>query len=304
MENNIQKAIVLMESALRKYKKGDVEGGDADRKEANILFDQSSSEADGLRALYGENRNFGVIYSVIEGNTSNLNEDVSKRKAYRDIANTIIKDKTLKNQFKIYEALTNTESVKDPSSYVTEAISLMPSMSKEDVVRSNSKLIDKIKKYGLYEMVDIDDDKMDLFESIEYLILNRKSFSNITEYENNKHNIVEYITSHANVEPVNESREDYGDNAVEFMRKYSKELNEDEIKLIKELSECEDREGYFNDYKTVVLSDLNEMKSMAEGNDKTEIGEIIESVSKKQFDSKNFILDIAEMKEIQSLTKR
>lgn len=301
MEDNLQKAIVLMESALRKYKNGDIEGGDSDRNEANRLFDTLANEDAELDTLYGESRNFGVIYSVIEGNTSRLNEDKGKRIAYKDIINTIREDSTLRNQFKIYEALSNTENIKDPQSYVTEAVSLMPSMSRKRVLESNNKLIGKIKKYNLYEMVDIDDDKMDLFESIEYLMLNKKNFSNLSEYENNKSNIVEYIRNHSVDAQVNESVNDYGENAVELMRKYSKDLNEDEIKLIKELSECEDREAYFNDYKTVVMSNLNEMKLKVDNSEKSDIEDIIESLDKKTFNSKTFITDIAEMKEISSL---
>lgn len=265
--------------------------------DAVTILDDKNKVEEKNKALYGESRNFGVIYSVIEGNTSNLNENKSKRKAYKDIITAIKENKVLKNQFMVYEALSKTDGIKDPASYVTEAITLIPGMPKKQIVETNTRLIEKIRKYNLYEMVDIPDDKMSLYESIEYLLLNKKNYGNLSEYNNAKSNIVEYITKHS-VEGDNNVNESYGDKAVELMDKYSNELNEDEINLLKTLSECEDKEGYFNDCRESVIRNLTNVNSTLNGENHTDVNTIIESIKNKKFNPLTFVSDIAEMKEI------
>ena len=63
-----RKAGILMQSALKKYEAGDVEGGNRDRQMANEMYDKAENQVDAEVMLYGESRNFGTIYKVFESN--------------------------------------------------------------------------------------------------------------------------------------------------------------------------------------------------------------------------------------------
>ena len=64
------KAEVLMKSALKKYSEGDIEHAEKDRQEANRLYDKIAAQEPASEddILYTENRNFGMIYHVLESN--------------------------------------------------------------------------------------------------------------------------------------------------------------------------------------------------------------------------------------------
>ena len=48
--------------------------------------------------------------------------------------------------------------------------------------RNNEKLINLFKEYKLNENISVDDNEIELFENIEYLILHNKDFKNINKY--------------------------------------------------------------------------------------------------------------------------
>ena len=142
------KAGILMTSALEKYEKGDYEGGDRDRQEANRMYDLAEKEVDsaqGTAILYGENRNFGTIYKVFESNTSNLFNNKKENGKIKKILKLIKENKVLKSEFDLYKALVYPESVTNAEEYVNEALSIIPEFDKKQVVENNQKFIDLIR---------------------------------------------------------------------------------------------------------------------------------------------------------------
>jgi len=299
------KGTVLATQALDKLQDGDIDGFKTDWEEANKNFDlflnYVNSDAGKIEMMFGENLNFGVIYNIIESNSNKIYEDAKQYpKVYKSLINEIKSDKVLKQQFDIYNALTNATGVNDAREYVNEVVSSFPHFSKKEVCKSNKKLINIIKKGKLDEFVDIDDDKMKLYESIEFILLTKSKFNKIGEYIDAKSNIVEYVSKHGKT--INENIEkDYDETVKELSEKYDKELNDDEKNLIKLIETTENKEKFFNDYKEKTIKSLTENLVKYEGNDKMELENVVEKINRKTYDEKTIIADIAEMIEISNI---
>ena len=100
-----QKGSTLMQQALKKLVDGDIESFEKDRQEANRYFDmfyQSVNSEEGkITQMYGESRNFGVIYNVFEQNIDKLYESKSKKRIIKEMYYLIKNNKILNEQFKI-----------------------------------------------------------------------------------------------------------------------------------------------------------------------------------------------------------
>ena len=59
----------------------------------------------------------------------------------------------------------------------------------------------------------------------------------------------------------------------------------------------------FNEYKTKTLNTLSESLKTYEGNDKTELQEVINKINEKKFNEKTMLVDIAEMIEVMNVMK-
>lgn len=292
---------VLMQRALEHLEKGEMEEFETDRALANKYFDKMNSEIEELNALYNESRNFGIIYQVIEANVPALMESAVGQNSLRKIVKMIKEDKILHEQFKVYNNLLPHNKVINVTEYINEAISMIPTMDKDKIKESNDKLIKLIKGEKLDEMVDINEDKINIFENIEYLILNKKTLQNIDEYTNAKNTIAEAIeklpiksaSKAANIE-------DYAKEMNAVSENVAKELNTDEINLIKRVHEG-NAENYFNECKGNTLSKLNEMMvSETDIENKSRLSRIYEQFNNKTYNKNTALVDIAEMIEMQN----
>ena len=301
------KGSVLMQSALKKYANGDEEGGNIDRKKANEFYDaaemQTNSEAEKIKSLYGESRNFGIIYKVIEENTGNLYNDKDKRKAFKSIIKLLKEDKTLNTQFNLYDALRNPKNVDNVPTYVDEAFNLAKSSLNEKKIReSNEKLLKAVQKANLFEYVDIDDDEMELYENVEYLLLNNVTFQSLNDWSAAKARVRGYVTNHnLNEEKTALSEPEYKEKFREITEKYSKGLTDDECKLISEIYESKDKQSLFERKKQDAINMLTEYANTASDSDKDEVASIVEKINEKKYNEKTLLSDIAELVEISQI---
>lgn len=295
-----EKAGVLMQGALKKYAKGDIEGGDADRKEANRLYDLAQADADKNfnNIIYGESRNFGVIYNIIESNTKNLCEDKSKRKAFSNIIKLIKENKSLKAQFDFFNSLTHPNGyVFNAEQYVNEALSITPKINSKIAFKSNEKLISEIKRNKLDELIDINDDTMALYESIEYLLFNKPTYVNLVEYANAKNNVVTYIDENINEEETTESK-NINEALNNIIEKYDSLLNDDEKKLIETVMASEDKKALFEKYQQETLEKI---KDTLKDNDDKDLKSISEDIRNKTYNKQTVLEDISEFIEIKNV---
>jgi len=297
------KAGVLMQSALKKYEKGDIEGGNKDRQMANDMYDLAEKEVDseqGMTMLYGENRNFGIIYKVFESNAPKLFKEKNGKVKLGKILNLIKENKVLKSEFDIYKSLVYPDSVCDSETYVNEAVSVIHPLKKEDVVRNNEELIRTFRKLGLDEMVEISDDDMKLMESVEFVTLNRKNLNNANEFAKAKKCLSEHIDKNCKYTEVNSNSVDevLREGIDSVNEKYVSDLTDEEKMLVEKLNGITSKEAYFDIAKNDTIKILNERLNECDEENYTDLEKIVENVAMKTYDEDRFISDAAEFREI------
>lgn len=305
--DNSQKGSVLMQQALKKYAEGDFEGGDKDRKEANRYYDLASaeinSEAGKMTQLYGESRNFGIIYNVFEQNMDNLLETKNGKKIIKDVYNLIKNNNILSEQFKIYDMFEKTDNIENGKDFINEAMSLIKNFDKNIVKENNEKLISLIRKNKLDEYVYIPEETENLYEAIEFVMLNKKDYNNVNDFLKAQKVIIEHIEKNKNV--LKEEKNNTFDNLKEEIDKVQntidENINEDEKKLLDVFTNpTVDTKKVFENYKKQTLNKINEALEKSEESEKIAWKNIYEKIDSKKFSdvlSEN-ITNCAEMLEI------
>lgn len=307
--DNSQKGATLMQQALKKYADGDFEGGDKDREMANKFFDLASQEMNSeigkMSQLYGESRNFGIIYNVFEQNIDKIYNDDTKKHVIKEAYDLIKNNKLLNEQFKIYDMFEKTNDVENAKEFVNEASSLINQFDKKQIKENNEKLIKLIKDNNLDEYVDISEETENLYEAIEYIILNKKTFDNLNSFIKAQNVISEHIENNKkNV--VNEDTDRFSFN--KFKEELDKEenqlnetINEDEKKLLDMFTNPKtNKKAVFENYKTETLNKIKGAMQISEENDREAWDKVYESVNSKTYSDKmtQNIINCAEMLEI------
>ena len=303
-----QKGSTLMQQALKKLVDGDIESFEKDRQEANRYFDmfyQSVNSEEGkITQMYGESRNFGVIYNVFEQNIDKLYESKSKKRIIKEMYYLIKNNKILNEQFKIYDMFEKTTDVDNVKDFVTESTNLIKHYSKQQIKENNEKVIRLIKKNKLDEFVEIPEETENLYEAIEYVILNKKSLDNVNNFIKAQNIITEHIEN--NKKLINEDKE-----PVSF-EDFQKELNKEEENLIENINNDEkklldmftnpnaNRKQVFENYKSNTLKKIKGAIQIAEENDKQQWEKIYEQINAKTYSDvlSDNIINCAEMSEI------
>ena len=301
------KAGVLMQGALKKYSEGDFEAADKERKQANELYDlaekYANMEAGKDVMLYGEGKNFGIIYSIIEANTPKWFLNKKYNKALKELTETILKNNVLKTQFDVYNAFRSINENVDNEKYVNEVLNSASVFSKKQLSENNQILIDLIRKYNGNELVEIDDNKAKLYEAIEYLLIHNPKISNIGECLYRKNLICEYLSEH--IEKTKDSIDDI-DNILhkginEMVSTFQEELNDNEQKLMEDIATYGngDINEAFNRIKEEVSSKLQKMVNESHDETRDRLSNILSSINEMKYDKDN-IEDFVKLHEIKN----
>ena len=306
---NSQKGSTLMQQALKKYADGDFEGGDKDREMANKYFDMASmqinSEAGKMSQLYGESRNFGVIYNVFEQNIDNIYQDESKKHIIKEVYDMIKSDKLLNEQFKIYDMFEKTTDVENVKDFVNETISIINGFDKKQIKECNEKLIKVIKDNKLNEYVDIPEETENLYEAIEYVILNKKTLDNVNNFIKAQNVIAEHIEKNQK-ESLEENKkslsfESFKNDLDKEEKKLQENINEDEKKLLDMFTDPKtNKRAVFENYKSETLNKIKGVMQISEETDREAWDKVYENVNSKTYSEKmtQNIINCAEMLEI------
>ena len=305
---NSEKGSVLMQQALKEYAKGDFEGGDKDRAEANRYYDLASteinSEAGKMTQLYGESRNFGIIYNVFEQNIENLWDTKEGKKIVKECYNLIKSNKVLNEQFKIYDMFEKAQNVEDVKDFVNEASNIIKTFDKKLVMENNEKLIKFIRNKKLDEYVDIPEETENLYEAIEYLVLHKKTYDNVNDFVKAQNVITEHIIKNQknNIVENKLTSVEFEDKIEEAEKEIIENINQEEKTLLDRFltTKNQNKKEVFENYKRKTLRKIKEMIESSEDSDKSQWNKIYENVSSKNF-SENMsenITNCAEMMEI------
>ena len=305
---NSEKGSVLMQQALKKYAKGDFKGGDKDRAEANRYYDLASaeinSEAGKITQLYGESRNFGIIYNVFEQNIENLWDTKEGKKIVKECYNLIKSNKVLNEQFKIYDMFEKAQNVEDVKDFVNEASNIIKTFDKKLVMENNEKLIKFIRNKKLDEYVDIPEETENLYEAIEYLVLHKKTYDNVNDFVKAQNVITEHIIKNQknNIVENKLTSAEFENKIEEVEKEITENINQEEKTLLDRFltNKKQKKKEVFENYKRKTLRKIKEMIESSEDSDKSQWNKIYENVSSKNF-SENMsenITNCAEMMEI------
>ena len=305
---NSEKGSVLMQQALKKYAKGDFEGGDKDRAEANRYYDLASAEinsdAGKMTQLYGESRNFGIIYNVFEQNIENLWNTKAGKKIVKECYNLIKTNKVLNEQFKIYDMFEKAQNIEDVKDFVNEASNIVKTFDKKIVRENNEKLIKFIRDKKLDEYVDIPEETENLYEAIEYIVLHKKTYDNVNDFVKAQNVITEHIIKNQknNIVENKLTSVEFEDKIEEAEKEINENINQEEKTLLDRFltTKNQNKKEVFENYKRKTLRKIKEMIESSEDSDKSQWNKIYENVSSKNF-SENMsenITNCAEMMEI------
>jgi len=303
-----QKGSVLMQQALKKLAEGDIDGFENDRKEANRYFDlfyrQINSKAGQLTQLYGESRNFGIIYNVFEQNMDKLLGTKRGKKIIKEGYDLIKNNKILNEQFNIYDMFEKSNNTCDTKDFVNETVSVLKKYNKEDIKKNNEKFIKFMKRNKLDEYIEIPEEIENLYEAIEYIILNKKNIHNVNKFLNAQNTIVEFIERNKN--KINEGTksltfENFNEKLNGEQKEIDENINDDEKKLLDLfLDKKTNKKQVFENYKNEALSKIKELLKESDETDKEGWKSVYEDINNRKYSEKlsENIINCAEMMEI------
>ena len=311
MDNNIRdlytRANTLMQGALNKYTDGNIEAADKERKQANELYDMAekyiSMQAGNQEMIYGENKNFGLAYSIIETNVPKWFMNKKKSRAISEIKKLISENKVLKKQFDIYNALKSINENVDVTEYLNSVLEQTPVFSKKEISENNQKLIDIIHKYKGNELVVITDDDAKLYEAIEYILTNKKTLSNLNECLACKGVIVDYLKEHIEKNSFDKIDIDNTfDVAISKSQEMYESLNDHERDLVENMAKYgNNTEDAFNGIKKEVYGCLYESFSNSNTEDeKDRWGNVMKQIDEMRYKEEDGIDNIIKLYQIKN----
>lgn len=302
---NLKKGLGLFEKSINEYNNGNLDSANIYRHKANVILNEmhdALKTVDGQDTLiFGDNRNFGLIYNVFENSVKIFGNDDVRKKFINEFINTIKKDKTLMVEFMVYNALETPKNVSDSVGYVNDVIEEVKKLDKTKLKESNQKLIGVLRKYGLNETVVPNKEKQTLYENIEFVLFNDKKIGNLTDYQVCVKTLAESVEKN-NVNIQQKTLEDfYSEKMSEINEKYEKLLTDEEKLFLTEMEKSKkDRKLVFDKNKEILVKSLNE-KINSDNENSAEWATILEKIEKKTYNDKTSIVDIAEMIEIKNI---
>jgi hypothetical protein len=302
------KAATLMMSALKKYSDGDIEEGDNDRRLANQYFDkakeESNAEENEIQSLYGENRNFGIIYHVFESNADKLYKTNEGRKVISKFVKLIKENQYLKEQFDAYNSIL---SATNPECF-DEIRTLLPQYDKKinEVKKANNKLLKILRESkDINELIDIDEDRLTVYSNIENMLLKPHGYKHIAEHVTYSNQIKKFISENhktSSEDKLDESKKSYTDTIKDVLGKYENNITEEELKIFNCLHNgIGDKKTLFEETKKNTLADLNKVISECNKDEVASWQNIINEVTSKNFNELSVNDDVLDMLNIQNV---
>jgi hypothetical protein len=201
----------------------------------------------------------------------------------------------------MFEKAQNVDDVKD---FVNEASNIVKTFDKKIVMENNEKLIKFIRDKKLDEYVDIPEETENLYEAIEYIVLNKKTYDNVNDFVKAQNVITEHIIKNQknNIVENKITSAEFENKIEEIENEINEKINQEEKTLLDSFltTRKDKKKEVFENYKRKTLRKIKEMIENSEDSDKAQWDKIYENVSSKNFSesmSEN-ITNCAEMMEI------
>lgn len=258
-------------------------------------------------------------FGFIKENFENLSNELFKTKKGRAIINNYVScvktNQPLVKMHQIYECIRKADKDGDVDSYLNEAISLIGGVDKKNYGESMSKLVNvfteaynELRKNSSNEDIQLMFENKDgFYNSVDFVMLNKKSPKNLAEYTAKMSNIKKQIDEGIGYK-VEESKDidTMVDELMEnFNRKYANQLENGVVELVKEMFVNENKESVFNKYKEQCINKLNETKKgfdeSGDTDSSTRLTTIIERINKKTYNPETVNNDIYNLIEISKI---
>lgn len=303
IDNKISLGVKLLNESVKLFNEGDIDTAHDKYIKAGEYLNEAKEKTqtnEGKNSLtYGDNLNFGIIYKVFESNALELLSSPKEQVKLKKVMNLIKENKVLFNQFLTYNAFTNPVNVKNITDYVNEAMALVKQYTPKELKENNEKIVSLFKTLNLNENVNLTTKEVEIFENIEYMLLNKKNFNNINKFNDIQKQLCEHVEQ-CNV-LLNESESldvIYEKNIQKIVEKFEGVLNDSEVELLEALSDTEKAKQVFTSTKENVVKAINEQIKTCDNENKKDWQEILEQVNKKQYSSTTILEDMYELIEI------
>lgn len=242
-------------------------------------------------------KSFGYIKESFETISPELFNTSMGKTVMNDYVRMIRENKNLSSLHTLYESLRKAGTDTDIESYihgVSDAEWDIDPKTLEEDVRSLGRILAK----GLLLIegpVNLPEEKAEVDDALMFIAENKRTSKNITEYSNaikvlkedisnRKGEIIRNSKKNVNLDGLAESL------IKEFNLKYSGQLSDEEIKILKEVSGSDNKEEVFNKYKDMCSNRINEAKQEFEKKGDRESSERLTTVM-EQITNKPFVLD-------------
>ena len=259
--------------------------------EGRIAKAKLSEELNSLSKL-----SLGGIKNVFEGLSEKLYDSKDGKKLIGKYVKAIRENKSLSDAYATYEIVYGAPNVTNPQLFLNEAISMSSKISKKDYEEGKNKVAEIVKEcvnvvgsdaayiYGCAHKNDM------VNEAVEYLMLNKKTYSNLSDYVNKFDIVCEALKiGMKDIPQVTESPK-------ELISKLNEEisgLSEWETEAVKEISMSllseSDLSEVFNKYKNTCLESID--KNIENSNSKEETSHF--EAMKSQLMEKKYAKDSA-----------
>jgi hypothetical protein len=255
--------------------------------------------------------NFGKIkYTYNTLLAEGIAKNSSKEKvAFKKYIKTIKENKPLKVQFDIYYNIEN--KIESDGwkalSYLDECISLVNNFSKNEIKKANLLISesDLIKNAN----VEINGDKLKLYEAINTLILTEKSSSTINKIVESKNIVVDYILNNKKEDKVDVG---YGlpnsvlsEIAVDKFNEEYVDLSESEKEVISVMFDggSDSKELLYKQNIKECLELINNLLPESSTNIKEKLLSTKETLLEKKYNEETFLIDVSKVLELKKTLK-
>ena len=253
-------------------------------------------------------------YLFIKESFDNFSETLFKTKNGRKLINKYINEhksnKSLQKLFMIYENLISADKRLDANEIIKEMKGFVGNLNTDSLNKGINNLLNILKEAYIEVgetakslIAENKDYKLD--ESIKYIFTNNKKLDNITYYSL----CVNEISNFINNNTINEIKFKNSKNIDSIVEEFNKkctsdDLTDEEIAIIKEVRDAENKSEVFEKYKNACINTIDEaIKNSIEQDTCNQLFEFKTRISKKEYNPETLGLDVANFIELEKTIK-
>lgn len=257
---------------------------------------------------------FGFIKECFEALSPELFKTSNGKKIINKYTKLVRECKNLSSLHTINENIRKANNSTDVDYFINDLTNTKWNVNTKTLTEDTEKLGMVLAEAYLYIGSDaknmLPKENVVLNKAVDFIAENKKTAKNISNFSDAVKIIKEHIKTNTSTKNVFESinLDEMAQNLInEFNSKYEGKLTDEEIAILKEVSNNSDRETVFNKYKASCSEKITEAKKAFENNgDKASsdrLNVVLEQISNKKFNSETVGSDICSLIELTNIFK-